>query len=174
MKALYVFDFDDTLIKSDSKVNVTKADGESLSLNSTQYKAYRKEPGDSFDYSEFDEYPKEASFIDSVLAELKAAMALDGIDSVVILTARQNPQPVREFLTNNDLGGIQVVATGSDDPYSKANYIMNRLKTEDFDEVIVFEDNVKNIRTIRKVVTDAGYKLETNRVTNKGVYTRSQ
>ena len=101
-------------------------------------------------------------------------MALDGIDSVVILTARQNPQPVREFLTNNDLGGIQVVATGSDDPYSKANYIMNRLKTEDFDEVIVFEDNVKNIRTIRKVVTDAGYKLETNRVTNKGVYTRSQ
>ena len=47
-------------------------------------------------------------------------------------------------------------------------------KKEDFDEVVVFEDNVKNIRTIRKVVTDAGYKLETNRVTNKGVYTRSQ
>ena len=174
MKALHVFDFDDTLIKSSSKVIVNKADGTKLSLSSPEYKNYKEEEGDSFDYSEFDEYPKDASFIDSVLAELKAAIALDGMGSVVILTARQNPQPVREFLANNKLRGVEVVATGSDDPYSKANYIMSRLKSDDFDEVIVFEDNVRNIRTIRKVVTDAGYKLETNRVTMKGVYTRSQ
>jgi len=174
MKALHVFDFDDTLIKSSSSVIVNKADGTKLSLSSTEYKKYEEEAGDSFDYSEFDEYPKDASFIDSVLAELKAAMALDGNGSVVILTARQNPQPVIEFLANNKLAGLEVVATGSDDPYSKANYIMSRLNSDDFDEVIVFEDNVKNIRTIRKVVTDAGYKLETNRVTMKGVYTKSQ
>ena len=93
--------------------------------------------------------------------------------SVVVLTARANPQPVRDFLSDNKIS-VEVVGTGSDNPYSKANYIMSRLKNEDFDEVVVFEDNVKNIRTIRKVVTDAGYKLETNRVTNKGVYTRSQ
>ena len=133
MKALHVFDFDDTLIKSDSEVVITKANGAVLSLNSTEYKHYKKEPGDKFDYSDFNEYPKAASFIDSVRAELKAAIALDGIGSVVILTARQNPEPVREFLTNNDLGGLNVVATGSDDPYSKANYIMSRLKNEDFD-----------------------------------------
>ena len=174
MKALHVFDFDDTLIKSDSEVVVTKADGTVLSLNSTDYKHYKKEPDDSFDYSEFNEYPKNAEFIDNVLAELKAAIALDGINSVVILTARANPQPVRDFLSNHKLGGVEVVGTGSDNPYSKANYIMDRLKREDFDEVVVFEDNVQNIRTIRKVVTNAGYKLETNRVTMKGVYTRNQ
>ena len=174
MKALYVFDFDDTLIKSNSKVIVNKADGTQLALDSTQYKSYKKSETDSFDYSEFDKYPSGAVFIDSVVAELKAAIALDGADSVVVLTARQNPVPVRQFLDDNGFKAVEVVATGSDNPYSKANYIMNRLKTEDFDEVIVFEDNVKNIRTIRKVVTDAGYKLETNRVTNKGVYTRSQ
>ena len=55
MKALHVFDFDDTLIKSDSEVVVTKADGTVLSLNSTDYKHYKKEPDDSFDYSEFNE-----------------------------------------------------------------------------------------------------------------------
>ena len=174
MKALHVFDFDDTLIKSDSEVIVTKADGTVLSLNSTDYKHYKKEPEDVFDYSEFNEYPKNAEFIDTVFAELKAAIALDGIDSVVILTARANPRPVEDFLSNHDLGGVKVVGTGSDDPYSKANYIMDRLKNESFEEVIVFEDNAKNIRTIRKVVTDAGYKLETNRVTMKGVYTRNQ
>ena len=173
MKALHVFDFDDTLIKSDSEVVITKKDGTVLSLNSTDYKHYKKEPGDEFDYSDFNEYPKNAEFIDTVFAELEAAIALDGMGSVVVLTARANPQPVRDFLSDNKIS-VEVVGTGSDNPYSKANYIMDRLKKEDFDEVVVFEDNVKNIRTIRKVVTDAGYKLETNRVTNKGVYTRSQ
>lgn len=174
MKVLYVFDFDDTLIKSQSKVVINKPDGTRLKLSSTEYKGYVKEDGDSFDYSEFDAYPKGASFIDSVLAELHAAIALDGPGSVVILTARQNPRPVRAFLADNKLSGVDVIATGSDDPYSKADYIMSRLKSEDFDEVVVFEDSIKNIRAIRKVVTTAGYKLETNRVTTKGVYTRNQ
>ena len=117
MKALHVFDFDDTLIKSDSEVVITKKDGTVLSLNSTDYKHYKKEPGDEFDYSDFNEYPKNAEFIDTVFAELKAAIALDGIDSVVILTARANPRPVEDFLSNHDLGGVKVVGTGSDDPW---------------------------------------------------------
>ena len=173
MRALHVFDFDDTLIRSDSRVHVTKDDGTLLSLNSTQYKDYKKEPDDEFDYSEFAEYPKNPQFIDTVLAELKAALVLDGSGSVVILTARADTKPVVDFLADNGLVGIEVVGTGTDDPYSKANYILGRLKSEELDEVIVFEDSIKNIRAIRKVVTNAGYKLETNRVTLKGVYTKN-
>ena len=163
MSVLHVFDFDDTLIRSDTNIIVNKKDGTKLELSSTEYKHYKPEEGDEFDYSEFDKYPFEAQIIENVFAELRAAVALGG--SVVILTARQNPEPVRSFLKDNDLQGVSVVATGSDSPYAKAHYILTRLKTEDFDEAVVFEDNVKNIRTIRKVVTDAGFKLQTNRVT---------
>ena len=113
MKALHVFDFDDTLIKSDSEVVITKKDGTVLSLNSTDYKHYKKEPGDEFDYSDFNEYPKNAEFIDTVFAELKAAIALDGMGSVVVLTARANPQPVRDFLSDNKIS-VEVVGTGAE------------------------------------------------------------
>ena len=174
MRALHIFDFDDTLIRSDSRVHVTKADGAVLSLNSAEYKNYKKEPDDAFDYTEFAQYPKNPQFIDTVLAELKAALALDGATSVVILTARADIRPVADFLVDIGLAGIEVVGTGTDDPYSKANYILERIESDNIDEVLVFEDSIKNIQAIRKVVTGAGYKLETNRVTMKGVYTRSQ
>lgn len=169
MSVLHVFDFDDTLIRSDTNIIVNKKDGTKLELNSTEYKHYKPESGDEFDYSEFDKYPFEAQIIENVFAELRAAVALDGPGSVVILTARQNPEPVKNFLKDNDLQGVSVIATGSDSPYAKAHYILGRLKNEGFNEAIVFEDNVKNIRTIRKVVTDAGFKLQTNRVTKKMV-----
>ena len=35
--------------------------------------------------------------------------------------------------------------------------------------MIVFEDNVRNLRTIRKELTPTGVKLKTNRVENKRI-----
>ena len=49
---------------------------------------------------------------------------------------------------------------------AKARYVLDRVMKDDFDEVIVFEDNVRNLRTIRKELTPTGIKLKTNRVEN--------
>ncbi|WP_341715262.1 hypothetical protein, partial [Limnobacter sp.] len=58
-------------------------------------------------------------------------------------------------------------AVGSSDTIAKANYILNRLKEDDtIESVRVFEDNVRNIRTIKKVLTPTGTLLKTNRVHN--------
>ena len=173
MRALHIFDFDDTLVRSTSRVIVNKEDGSQVFLTSVQYKKYKPEPGDEFDYSEFDKYPMEAEIIDRVFAELKAAAALDGTGSVVVLTARQNPQPVRQFLADLDLSAVHVVATGSDSPSAKSDYILSRLESGEFDEVVVFEDSTENIRAIKKAVEEAGYNLEINRVTHKGIFTKS-
>ena len=52
---------------------------------------------------------------------------------------------------------------------AKAQYVLDRVLKEDYEEVIVFEDNVRNLRTIRKELTPTGVKLKTNRVGNKRI-----
>ena len=169
MATLHIFDFDDTLIRSDSMVRITHADGTQNVLSSEEYGSYREKSGDEFDFSDFDSYPLNAQIIEEVFAELRAAIALDGPQSVVILTARSNPEPVRKFLSDNNINGIEIRATGSASAMAKARYILDRLKSDDFDEVRIFEDNTNNIRTIQKVVEPTGVRLRTNKVTKQGI-----
>ncbi len=170
MPTLHVFDFDDTLVSSESSVRIEKSDGTLLSLSSEEYASYTPEPDDQQDFSDFDAYPKHAELIEPVFAELRAAIAMDGPGSVVILTARSNPEPVRLFMKNNKIPAIHIEATGSSNPMDKARYVLDRVMNDDYDTVRVFEDNVRNLRTIRKVVSPTGIKLQTNRVSS-GVVT---
>ncbi len=169
MSTLHIFDFDDTLVRSDSMIRITHPMGDKETLSSEEYATYVPSGDEIFDFSDFDSYPANPRIIDEVFAELRAAIALDGAESVVILTARSNPTPVRQFLKDNNISGVHVEAVGTANPMDKASYVLSRVKNEDFDEVRVFEDNVKNIRTIRKVMDDTGVKLQTNRVTKSGL-----
>jgi hypothetical protein len=170
MATLHIFDFDDTLVRSDSLIRITHSDGSREDLTSEEYAKYREQPGDQFDFSDFDAYPQNPRIVEEVFAELRASIALDGPQSVVILTARSNPTPVRQFLKDNNIPEIEIHATGDSNSMAKARYVLNRLKSEDFDEVRVFEDNAKNIRTIQKVIEPTGVRFKSSRVTASGVY----
>jgi len=170
MPTLHIFDFDDTLVRSDSVVKIIHPKGNEEVLSSEAYASYVPTGEEIFDFSDFDSYPTNPRIIDEVFAELRAAIALDGPHSVVILTARQNSQPVQEFLDNNKIPSIHIEAVGTSNPMDKAKYILKRVKDDLFDEVRVFEDNVKNLRTIRKVMDNKGIQLQTNRVTRSGVH----
>ena len=167
---LHIFDFDDTLVRSDSQVRITHPSGVGVSLSSEEYAKYVPTGEEEFDFSDFEAYPENPQIIEEVFAELRSAIALDGSDSVVILTARSNPNPVREFLSDNNIKGIEIQAVGDSDPMAKARYVLDRIKNDTFQEVRVFEDNAKNIRTIRKVVDDSGVRFQSNRVTKRGIY----
>ena len=52
-KKLRVFDFDDTLVKSNSKVYVMNK-GKRKTLTPGQFAIYKKKSGDEFDFSDFD------------------------------------------------------------------------------------------------------------------------
>jgi len=119
------------------------------------------------DFGEFDRYPENAKLIDDVFTELENAIARDGLGSVVILTARSNPTPVKQFLDDHGVGGVEVYTTGSSNPMMKARYVLSRIKEDDIDLVKVFEDNAKNIRAIRKVVRATGeVSLQSHRIVN--------
>ena len=154
-------------------IRIAHADGTQEELTSEEYVDYKEQPGDKFDFSDFEDYPPNAQIIEEVFAELRAAIALDGPQSVVILTARSKSEPVRQFLADNDITGIEIKATGSASSMAKARYVLNRLKTGEFDEVQIFEDNASNIRTIQRVLEPTGVSFKSNRVTKTGVQTES-
>lgn len=169
MSTLYIFDFDDTLVDSEAEVRVTHSNGSMTSMSSEEYAKYTEQEGDSFDFTDFDSYPKNAEIIEPVFDQFRDAINKVGLQNVVILTARSNSEPVRLFLKNNKIPPISIVAVGSADPRSKAVYILDRVKQMEHDEVVVFEDNARNIRTIRSSLTDSGIKLTTNRVSNGNI-----
>ena len=52
-KKLRVFDFDDTLVKSNSRIHVTNK-GKRKTLTTGEYAIYKDKSGDEFDFSDFD------------------------------------------------------------------------------------------------------------------------
>ena len=165
-RKLTIFDFDDTLILSNANIKITHSDGSTEVLSSHEYAKYRPKPGDKFDYSEFDEYPKQATLIDDTFKSLKSAMSGQG--DVVILTARSNIAPVEAFLKDQGVSGIDVVGVGSSNPMDKAHYVLDRVKEDTYDLVHVYEDNGKNIRAIKKVVDDQGIRFQSTMVKGTG------
>ena len=49
----YVFDFDDTLVKTDAKVHVMKNGRKVKSLTPEEFNTYKQKPGESYDMSDF-------------------------------------------------------------------------------------------------------------------------
>jgi bis(5'-nucleosidyl)-tetraphosphatase len=150
---LTIFDFDDTLISSETEVIVNHSDGRISYLDSEEYAKYNPLPEDKFDFSNFDMYPKSPKRVHHTFDELDSAISRG--DTVIILTARGSSTPVNEFMLDHGYG-IEVVAVGSSDPRAKARVVLDMIKDGDFDLVQVFEDNATNIRAIKKVVTDTG------------------
>ena len=86
---LRVFDFDDTLAKTDARIVVNKVDGSILDLTPGEYAVYKPEEGDQFDYSEFRGElinPREVKAVTNVFRRIVAAGTKDR--KVAILTAR--------------------------------------------------------------------------------------
>ena len=174
MRVLHIFDFDDTLVRSESNVLVYHEDGTTSELSSEEYAKYKKQPGDVMDFSEFDIYPINPEIIEGVFAELLNSISTDGLDSVVVLTARGNIEPVMQFFEDNGLTGLTVVGTGSSNPMDKARFVLDKVNSGNYSMVRVFEDNVKNIRSIKRVINkDGSARIQTNRVSNGRVVNSS-
>lgn len=142
---LHVFDFDDTLVKTGSLVRVTDRSGRRFDLTPGEYSVYVADPGDSFDYSDFDRIidPRE---VRKTMRFLRRALAAGS--EVVVLTARSAAPPVEQFLKDAGLVGVEVVALGSSDPQKKAEYIRMRIERDGFRHVEFFDDSHRNIAAV--------------------------
>ena len=106
-KRLVIFDFDDTLATSESYIYITKADGTKLTLDPAEYAKYEEEPGDKFDWKDFNSMLKNPQTIDRNMNMLKKAMA-NAQNKVTILTARAQGRGRGEPCGGSGVGGGDV------------------------------------------------------------------
>jgi len=166
-KTLKIFDFDDTLVRSSNKVRILHADGDESILSSHDFSMYKKQKGDKFDFSEFEKYPDHATVIKHIFADLLSG-GVEVESKVIVLTARSNAQPVVSFLLDHGVPHTtEVIAVGSADPAAKGQVVDSFLRSGEFNEVFVYEDNLKNIREIAKAAKRHGINFGYQHVKTK-------
>jgi len=144
-----IFDFDDTLVKTDAKVIVTRRNGERRALSSAEFAVYKQKPGDKLDLSQFSDYLVNPRAIPKYVEKLKDAMS--GPGEAIILTARGEAKPIAKFLRSIGItSGVKIKALNTVDPNDKKNYIEQLIKRGATD-IEFYDDSVKNIQAVQKL-----------------------
>lgn len=172
LKTLRVFDFDDTLAKTNSRVAVTefnKETGEPLGdeyfITPAQYATFKvdvaaKHPEIEykFDYREFAEVkdPKVIEWTFDVLRKIVKKLRQSENIPAVILTARgqRANQNIRNFLNTLDIS-IPVKTLDGSAPELKSEWIKQAMLTKDIPHVEFFDDSRLNVAAVDKLNTDS-------------------
>ena len=147
-KKLRVFDFDDTLVKSNSKVYVMNK-GKRKTLTPGEFAIYKKKSGDEFDFSDFDKViePKQIKSMFRVFNNIYKA---SGSRRLTILTARAAYKPVRKFLKDVGFNDVYVVALGDSNPQKKADWVQSQIQ-KGYDDILFLDDSPKNVRVVKQL-----------------------
>ena len=162
---LDIFDFDDTLCKSVSQINVTdKKTGKIFSLNSNEWKShhYNKNLYD-YDMSQFTTLGEHEPNWD-ILNIAKKSYANNGKNGLLILTARDNPTGVKEFLDLYNMPDVQVYAIGdaANKPPGKAKFIEKFIFDKDLTSLRYFDDSdiqIKWALALKKQYPNIDFKI---------------
>jgi len=169
-KKLVIFDFDDTLVKTTSRVKMKKHTGEEQHLTPAEYAVYDKHPEDQFDYSDFSKVVEPKPII-GMVEKLKSE--LENRSHVVILTARGPAAApgIKKYLKKQVDKTIPVIALGDSNPDLKAIEILKFASKGSYDEIEFYDDSAKNIAAaeqIKNTIKRLGYKTTLSNVHVKG------
>ena len=147
-KKLRVFDFDDTLVKSNSKVYVNN-NGAKTTLTPGQFAVYKPKTGDDFDFSDFDKViePKK---IKAMFRVFKNIYKASGSRRLTVLTARAAYRPVRKFLKDVGFNDVYVVALGDANPKKKSDWVDSQIK-RGYNDILFLDDSPKNVSAVKKL-----------------------
>lgn len=148
-KTLHVYDFDDTLAKSEALIYVHKNDGNTVTLTPEEFAVYEEQSGDKFDFSDFNRMLRNAKPIRRNVKMIHKSLS-DPTVKTTILTARAIAFPIRHYFKKTF--GIEpyVVAVGSSDPMKKANWIEKHLR-KGYNNVFFTDDSLKNLAAVEKL-----------------------
>ena len=145
-RELHVYDFDDTLVTTDSHVYVQRVDGTVVALTPHEYAVYERGPDEVFDYSDFERVVDPEPNLEMV-QRMKRSIERLGSENVFVLTARGNPMPVKQYLST--LGfDVRIYAVGTSDPEAKADVIRDQIVTHGYRRVEFFDDSPKYIASV--------------------------
>ena len=163
---LTIFDIDDTLFHTTAQIIIRKSGKAIKKLTSADFNHYKLGPGESADFSEFedaDKFNKESKPITKMLNKAKALLAdthKHPNNKVIIVTARPDSDNKKKFLDtfrkyNFDIDDVRIERAGKisalSAPQSKAIIIHNYLKTNKFNKVRLFDDSINNLKEFLKL-----------------------
>jgi FMN phosphatase YigB (HAD superfamily) len=163
-RKLVVFDIDDTLVHTQTKVHVTKDDKVIHSLNSHDFTHYRLKPGEDFDFSGFrnaQEFFEKSKPIIPMMNQLKRDIATG--NKVVMVTARADFDDRELFLDTFrkfgiDMGRVHVYRAGNSKEGTteerKKAIIKSLLDKGDYTKAIMYDDAKPNLHTFMELKRD--------------------
>lgn len=157
-RKLVIFDIDDTLVHTQTRVHVIR-DGRTVrSLNSHEFTHYKLRPGESFDFGDFRdarEFFTNAKPIIPMMNQLKRDIATG--NKVVMVTARSDFNDRELFLDTFrkygvDMSRVHVYRAGNItqkiQTEEKKKIIIRRLLDDaDYTKAIMYDDAVPNLRS---------------------------
>ena len=161
-KGISVFDFDDTLARTKSKIIVNMPDGKTSKIDATEFAKNSitlEEQGAKFN---FDEFNKVVDGKKGPLADLALKrQGKFGSQDIFVLTARPQlaAEGIKAFLDgiglNLPLSNITGLEDGS--PQAKANWVVSKA-AEGYNNFYFADDAIKNVKAVQEVLDQVDVK----------------
>ena len=152
---LFIFDFDDTLAITDSRVRVVR-DGQDIWMTSREFADFPVTSSDTIDFGDFS---RVSGTLIKDTVDLMQQAIIDGAD-VHIVTARGIAEPVKNFL-ELELGSAPPISATAGSA-GKVPWLEQRLMSGNYERVVVYEDCEKNIRALKATVENFNASNDTN------------
>lgn len=156
-KHIHIFDFDETLCKSNGLVKITDTQEDRVfHLSATEYsdwrekRYYEKYPGRfDMDFGDFTGYPLNGTAIKGTVTLLKILL-LSSEDPCILVTGRDELSGPRAWLINNEVDVDKMILMCSGNPNKRMAYesVINTLQPL---EITVYEDSQSAIDQCEEV-----------------------
>ena len=156
-KAVHIFDFDETLCKSNGFVRIVDREYDSeMLLTATDYSDWREEnwvenfpKRFNMDFSQFTGYPLNGTPISGTITLLKILLTSDE-DLCVLVTGRDELSGPRAWMLNNEIDVDKMILLCSGNPNKRMSYesVINTLQPS---SIIVYEDSLPAIKQCEEV-----------------------
>jgi hypothetical protein len=156
-KTLHIYDFDDTLVKTQSDVLVRQSDGSTYKLDSHAFATHKLKPGEKYDFSNFDKIIKTSLPIMRNIQQIKKSLSNPSIKTT-ILTARRIAYPIMKHLRDSYDINTYVVGVGSSDPEKKADWIERQIN-KGYVNIKFMDDSLANLDAVNKRLQDKDVNL---------------
>jgi len=177
-RAITIFDVDDTLVVTRSKIKVhNPKTGFSAELTPQQFNTFKKRPDDKMDFSDFQNLDilKAGKIIEWVFSILRRAIQRG--KPVGIITARDDSKLIQQFLSHNGININPQYVFAINDPKLKFKGSVAERKKEAFKKFInmgfsdftFFDDDEENIKIAKELAKETGVKMKAKLIKQKWI-----
>tara|TARA_Y100000361_G_scaffold86862_1_gene77183 strand:+ start:18452 stop:26575 length:8124 start_codon:yes stop_codon:yes gene_type:complete len=163
-KGISVFDFDDTLARTKSKVKAKMKDGSTIELDATEFAAKAEQIADQVAEFDFSDFNKVIGGTKGPLFELaQKRQGKFGNKDIFILTARPqaSANAIQTFLKGLGLDIKLENITGLENgtPKAKADWILNKV-ADGYNDFYFADDAYKNVKAVQDVLNIVDVKSD--------------